>query len=97
MTRPRGGSWGGAWCVTAATVPEAVDVTALRKREAMTQAAFAKCFGLTEGFVRDCEQGRKKPTRAALAYLRVIEAEPDAVNRALKSAGPTRKRRTAEP
>jgi len=35
------------------------------------------------GTLRDWEQGRREPDAAALAYLRVIEREPEAVARAL--------------
>ena len=81
--KPRFGSMGGAWCVQPANVPDAVDVAALRKRERLTQEAFAKRYGLARATVRDWEQGRRKPDAAALAFLAVLEREPEAVRRAL--------------
>jgi hypothetical protein len=44
-------------------------------------------FRIPLGTVRDWEQGRREPDAAALAYLRVTEREPEAVERAL--AAPT--------
>lgn len=84
--KPRYGSSGGAWSVVAATVPEAVDVAAIRKAEGnLTQEAFAKRYGFTWAAVRDWEQGRRKPDRAARVVLAMIAAEPEAVRRVLAS------------
>ena len=63
-----------------------VDVRALRKRLNLGQAAFAERFGLSVGTLRDWEQGRSAPDRPAQTLLRVIEAEPETVQRVLKSA-----------
>jgi putative transcriptional regulator len=57
------------------------DVRALRVRLKLTQPAFAKRFGLPVGTVRDWEQGRAAPDQAARVLLRVIEADPAAVER----------------
>jgi putative transcriptional regulator len=67
-------------------VPEAVDVAAIRKRQKLSQAEFAKRYGLSAGTVRDWEQDRRKPDRAAMVLLMVIEREPEAVERALSAA-----------
>lgn len=69
------------------TVPGAVvhvppDVRAIRARLKLTQPAFAKRFGLPVGTVRDWEQGRTVPDQAARVLLRVIERDPEAVQRA---------------
>jgi putative transcriptional regulator len=40
------------------------------------------------GTPRDWKQGRREPNAAALAYLRVIEREPEAVERALATSPP---------
>jgi putative transcriptional regulator len=58
----------------------------LRERLGLSQAAFARQFEIPVGNIRDWEQGRSRPETATLAYLRVIEREPEAVKRAL--AGP---------
>lgn len=67
-------------------VPENIDVKALREREHLTQVAFAGRYGFTKDAVRQWEQGRRKPEAAARVLLRVIEREPEAVQRALAEA-----------
>lgn len=66
-----------------AHVPEDVDVAAIRKRLGLSQAAFAERFGFALDAVQNWEQGRRRPDGAARAFLRVIEREPAAVQRAL--------------
>lgn len=56
-----------------------------RQRVGLTQAVFADRYGINPARLRDWEQGRFAPDSAALAYMRVIELEPEAVERALKS------------
>jgi putative transcriptional regulator len=65
------------------TVPESVDVAALRRRLALSQAEFARAFGLDLGAVQAWEQHRRRPDRTARILLAVIAREPDAVLRAL--------------
>ena len=65
-------------------VPEAVDVAAIRKRQKLSQHAFADLYGLSLGTLRDWEQERRTPDRAAVILLTVIDNEPDAVMRALE-------------
>lgn len=48
-----------------------------------TQEGFAARYRIPVGTLRDWEQGRREPDAAALAYLRVVEREPEAVARAL--------------
>ena len=60
------------------------DVRDLRTRMGLSQAQFAQTFGLTLDTVQQYEQGRRRPSGPASTLLRVIEAEPDAVVRALK-------------
>ena len=67
-------------------VPAKINVRAMRQKLGMTQEEFAIRYGLTLARVRDWEQGRSAPDGAARAYLRVIEKEPEAVNRALAVA-----------
>jgi len=66
-----------------AHVPEQVDVAAIRKRLGLSQGEFAAQFGFKLDAVQNWEQGRRRPDGAARAFLRVIEREPDAVQRAL--------------
>jgi putative transcriptional regulator len=64
-------------------VPDAVDVRAIRDGLELTQDQFAARFGFTLAAVRDWEQGRRQPERAARVLLLIIAREPDAVRRAL--------------
>ena len=67
-------------------VPEEVDVRAIRRRTGLSQAAFAARYGFTKSAVQDWEQGRRKPERAARLFLKVLDREPEAVERALTAA-----------
>jgi putative transcriptional regulator len=64
-------------------VPEQVDVKAIRRRLGLSQRRFAERFGFKLDAVQNWEQGRRRPEGAARAFLRVIEREPEAVERAL--------------
>lgn len=66
-------------------VPQNIDIVAIRKRQKLSQADFAQRYGLSLGTVRDWEQKRRKPDRAALILLSVIEKNPDAVIDALSA------------
>ncbi len=66
-----------------AHVPEEVNVCAIRKRLGLSQGEFAVRFGFKLDAVQNWEQGRRRPDGAARAFLRVIEREPAAVQRAL--------------
>jgi putative transcriptional regulator len=59
---------------------------ALRKKLDLSQAAFAARYGFGLGPLKDWEQGCSRPDSAVRAYLRVIEREPTAVQRALDVA-----------
>jgi putative transcriptional regulator len=65
------------------TVPEQVDVAGLRRQLGLSQAAFARAFGLDVTALHAWEQGRRRPDRAARVLLAVIAKEPEAVLRAL--------------
>ncbi len=62
------------------------DVKKLRERMKLSQPRFAAMLGISLGTLRNWEQGRRKPDATSLAYLTVIERDPDAVVRALQSA-----------
>lgn len=55
----------------------------VRAHTGLSQARFAEAFRINVGRLRDLEQGRTKADSALLAYLAVIDREPDAVKRAL--------------
>jgi putative transcriptional regulator len=58
-------------------------VRAARHRAGLSQTAFARAYRFTLGRLRDLEQGRTKPDGAVLAYLSLIERDPDGVREAL--------------
>lgn len=60
----------------------------LRRALGLTQEEFAARFQIPLGTLRDWEQGRSEPDQPARAYLRVIAADPRAVQRALRTAPP---------
>jgi putative transcriptional regulator len=64
-------------------VPEQADLPALRARLGLSQARFARAFGLDVATVAAWEQGRRRPDRTARILLAVIAREPEAVRRAL--------------
>ena len=63
--------------------PVKVDVKAIRKRQGLTQAAFAARYGLPKATVEDWEQERREPDTGSRLLLQVIDREPEAVQRAL--------------
>jgi putative transcriptional regulator len=52
----------------------------------LSQQEFADVFGIPIGTLRDWEQGRFEPDRAAQSYLKVIARNPKAVRKALEPA-----------
>ena len=59
-------------------------VKRLRWKLGLSQADFARRFGIPVGTLRDWEQHRSKPDQAAESFLKVIAANPKAVEKALK-------------
>lgn len=57
----------------------------VRARTGLSQSGFAKTYHINQGRLRDLEQGRTKADSALVAYLAVIDREPDAVKRALRA------------
>ena len=66
--------------------PKILDVRAIRSKTGMTQEAFAQRFGFSVNTLRHWEQGKRYPEGPARSYLKVIEREPEAVQRALRAA-----------
>lgn len=64
-------------------VPAEIDVKAIREPISLSQAEFAKLFGLSKRTLEHWEHGRRIPSGPARAFLTVIAREPDAVRRAL--------------
>ena len=84
-----------------ATRREAGDITVkqLREKTGLSQEKFALAYGLDVNALRNWEQGRREPDRAARSYLQVIARAPekvaamlagvvDAVADRVKSPGP---------
>ncbi|HMD70928.1 MAG TPA: helix-turn-helix domain-containing protein [Bryobacteraceae bacterium] len=63
--------------------PKPVDLRAIRKRVKMSQAEFARAYGIGKRALQEWEQGGRQPDSAARAYLTVIAKEPAMVRRAL--------------
>jgi len=64
-------------------LPDEIDAKAIRLRKGLSQAEFARAFGVPRRTLQDWEQGRRIPDAATQAFLRVIDREPAAVKRAL--------------
>jgi putative transcriptional regulator len=64
--------------------PSPDQIRALRAKLGLTQAQFARRFGFALDTVQQYEQGRRRPSGPASTLLRVIEADPEAVVRALR-------------
>ena len=56
----------------------------VREGLGLSQAEFARQFGLSPRSLQEWEQARRLPDAAVLTYLRVIERNPKAVQSALK-------------
>ena len=67
-------------------VPETINVKAIRAKLGMTQEQFAGRFGFSIKTLRHWEQGLRVPEGPARAYLLVIDRNPRAVEKALRSA-----------
>lgn len=65
-------------------VHEPIDIKAMRMRQNMTQAEFARTYRLPVGTVRDWEQQRRQPDAPARALLTIIERDPQTAQRLLE-------------
>jgi putative transcriptional regulator len=63
----------------------ALEIRKIRAATGLSRAEFARRYALDPRALQDWEQGRRRPDRAARAYLTVIAREPKAVQRALAS------------
>ena len=64
--------------------PEKVEVEPIRRRLGLTQANFARVFGLNVSMVRDWEQGRRTPEGPARTLLAIIARHPEIVHEVLE-------------
>ena len=65
-------------------IPENLDVRAVREKSGLSQAEFAFRYGFNPRTLQQWEQGRSKPETAVLAYLKVIDKNPEGVLTALQ-------------
>jgi putative transcriptional regulator len=70
--------------VDAAAIADAV--RSVRRRTGLSQARFAARFRIPVRTLQDWEQARRRPDVTTLAYLRVIDANPEIVRKALGAA-----------
>ncbi len=59
------------------------EIKAIRASVKMSQAIFARSFQLSLDTIKGWEQGKRKPDAAAANYLRMIQADPEHVQRTL--------------
>ena len=59
------------------------EIRTIRNSVNMSQAVFARSFQLSLDTLKGWEQGKRKPDAAAANFLRMIEADPDFVQRTL--------------
>ena len=57
----------------------------IRRALKLSQEEFAARYQISIGTLRDWEQNRSEPDKAARAYLKVIAREPEMVRKALKA------------
>ena len=74
---------GGRKPVARGTMPDGIDVQAIRRLTGLSQAKFAELLGIELSTLRNWEQGRRQPTGPAQALLRAIRNDPVAVIKAL--------------
>ncbi len=57
-------------------IPRRVDVSAVRRRTGLSQAAFSRRIGVSTGTLRNWEQGRRSPDGPARVLLALLERNP---------------------
>jgi len=63
----------------------ALEVRQIRVATGLSRTKFARKYALDARALQEWEQGRRKPDKAARAYLKVIANQPKAVEKALAS------------
>jgi putative transcriptional regulator len=64
-------------------IPRAVDVSAVRHRTGLSQAAFSRRIGVSTGTLRNWEQGRRTPEGPARVLLAMLSRNPRIVEETL--------------
>jgi putative transcriptional regulator len=68
----------------AAKIPRAVDVSAVRRRTGLSQAAFSRQIGVSPGTLRNWEQDRRSPEGPARVLLAMLSRNPRIVEETRK-------------
>lgn len=64
-------------------IPAVIDVAAIREKNGLSQAAFAKRVGVPVGTLRNWEQGRRVPDGPARVLLAMLAKNPRIVEETL--------------
>jgi putative transcriptional regulator len=62
-------------CLTTVEAMTAKDIRALRAREGVSQAVFARTLNVTTNYVSQLERGAKRPRGATLKLLSLVKAK----------------------
>ncbi|OAN46173.1 transcriptional regulator [Magnetospirillum moscoviense] len=65
-------------------IPAQVNVSAIRRRTGLSQAAFSRRIGVSPATLRNWEQGRRTPEGPARVLLAMLERNPKVVEETLK-------------
>ena len=57
-------------------IPRAVNVSAVRRRTGLSQAAFSRRIGVSPGTLRNWEQGRRMPEGPSRVLLALLDRNP---------------------
>jgi putative transcriptional regulator len=71
--------------VSTITVDDDIDIRSIRESLNLSQRKFADLYGLPVATLQNWESGRRKPELAAKLLLKVIEARPDVVAKAIRA------------
>ena len=63
----------------------AIEIKRIRGKVGLSQDSFASALGISVSGLRKWEQGQRQPRGAALTLLKVMDKEPEAVVRAIRS------------
>jgi putative transcriptional regulator len=64
-------------------VPDAIDVTAIRRKTGLSQVSFASRIGVPVGTLRNWEQGHRSPQGPARVLLALLDRNPRIVEETL--------------
>lgn len=70
--------------VEAVKIPAVVEA---RQRVGLSQSRFAELLGVSVRTLQDWEQGRRKPSRAAMSLIQIANQRPDVLRELFSCAG----------